>query len=244
MVGKIQSDQDHADLLTYHVTVIRQEMAKVEKAKGPLDEVKAEVSDAQEVLTKAFNTAKGDLGRGYSRKYLEGLIADGRLRTTELADLEVQRARDKGVLNQPVYGMQPELFPGPETPAATKDDMAWEAEGYARGLRGDLKELQDGDPPAMHQALMRGFREGQRVTGERFVRAQALRKAAETPDAGAKIVNLNKTEPTEKQKAAAIKASEKLARESLGAPAPGPKGPELKPAKGGKTTVVHADPVH
>lgn len=196
MVGRIQSDQEHGDLLTYHLTVIRQELAKVETAKGPLEEAKAEVSDANENLTKAFNTAKGDLGRGYTRKYLEGLVADAKLKVRELVELENQRARDKIILNQPVFGQQPELFNGAETPTAARDEMMWEMEGYQRGRRGDLDELQDGDPPTFNQAIMRGFRAGQAATMEEYARGAELRKAAETPNVEPPV-NLDDSEKDE-----------------------------------------------
>jgi hypothetical protein len=216
MVGAIRTEQEHSDLLTYHLTLIRKEMAAVETAKGPVDEAKAELSAANEGLTKAFNAAKGDLGRGYTREYLQSLIVDGKKRITELVEFEKMRARDKAAISQPVFGLQPELFPGEETPQEAKDELAWEAEGYQRGLRGDLEELQDGDPPRFHQAIMRGYEQGQRVTGERVARAMELKKAQETPDAGAEPKNLNDIEPGTVEHEAMLEASEKLARETLG----------------------------
>lgn len=213
-VGKIQSDREHSEMLTYHLTVIRQETAKVE-------------------------TAKGDLGRGYTRKYLESLLADSKMPIRELVELERQRARDKLILNHPVYGQQPELFNGPETPTAARDEMLWEMEGYQRGRRGDLNELQDGDPPTFHQAIMRGFRAGQAATLEEYARGAELRKAAETPNADAKPVDLNADGDGDGE---ITEASIERAKASLGVEDK-PKGAALKPAKG-DTRVVRADPVH
>lgn len=216
LVGKIKSEQDHADLLTYHLSLIRQADAAVETAKGPVADAKAVLSDKQEDLTKAFNAAKADLGRGYSREYLGGLLKDGRQKITAQVDFEKMRARDKVALGQPVFGQQAELFAGEETPVEAKDEMAWEAEGYIRGLRGALDEIQDGDPPRFHQAVMRGYEQGQRATQERVQRAMEAKKAAETPNAGEQARALNDIpEPGTPEHEAALEASAKLARESL-----------------------------
>jgi hypothetical protein len=219
MVGKIRGEQDHADLLTYHMACIRQAKAAVETAQGPVDEAKADLADANEALTKAFNAAKSDLGRHYSRKYLESLELDGREKTTTLVERETIRARDKAILSQPVYGVQPELFPGAETPTAARDEMAWRNEGVLRGLRGALEELQPGDPPEFHQVIMEGYREGQEITQQRYLRGQELKKAQETPDAGAEVKDLNKALPEigTPEHEAMLEASAKLARESLDA---------------------------
>lgn len=184
MVGRVRSEQDHADLLTYHMQCVRLAEAEVETARGPVQQAKAALSDKQEKLTQAFNAAKADLGRGYTREYLGGLLKDGRAKIRDLVSVEQMRARDKLVLNQPVYGQQPELFPGAETPTAARDEMAWEAEGYQRGLRGDLNELQEGDPPAFHQAVLRGYEQGQKVTGQRVARAMELKAREGNPEAG------------------------------------------------------------
>lgn len=221
MVGKIRSEDQHADLLGYHITVLRQEQTKVDAAKVPVDEAKVALAEAQEEQTKAFNAAKGDLGRHYTRKYLESLLLDAKERSTTLVERETIRARDKVILNQPVFGVQPELFPGAETPTAARDEMAWRNEGVMRGLRGDIRELQDGDPPEFHQVIIAGFREGQDITQARFLRAQEAKAAAETPDAGAAPVNLNDApEPGSPEAEAALEESEAKARESLGAPKP------------------------
>lgn len=219
MVGKIKSDQDHADQLTYHLAVLRGEKAKVATAKAAVDEAKVPLADAQENLTKAFNQAKADLGRGYSRKYLDALEEDGRQKISALIEVEKQRARDKLALNQPVFGQQPELFPGAETPQETKDEMAYEAEGYLRGLRGALDELQDGDPPRFHQAIMRGFQTGQTEAQARYLRAHELKQAAENPNAGAAAVNLNDPEPGTVEAEANVEEAIAKAKASLGVPA-------------------------
>jgi hypothetical protein len=217
MIGKITSDDDHASLLSYHLTVINRASASVETAKGPVTEAKAKVSEAQEDLTKAFNAAKADLGRGYSRQYLQSLLDDGRKKTREQVEFERMRARDKVVLNQPVFGVQAELFPGDETPVEAKDGMSWTNEGFLRGLRGDLEELQKGDPPRFHQEIMQGFRAGQQVTSERFKRALDLIHAREQPDAGAEAKDLNAPEPGSPEAEDAERKSVSRAKESLAA---------------------------
>lgn len=218
MVGRVRSEQDHADLLSYHMTEIRLKEAAVEVAKGPVTEAKAVLSDKQEELTQAFNAAKADLGRHYSREYLGLLLKDGRQKITTLVEIEKIRARDKIALNQPVFGQQAELFPGAETPSLTRDEMAWEAEGYQRGLRGDLEELQSGDPPEFHQAVMRGYEEGQKVQRERYQRAMELRQRESAPAAGGETPDLNakpEPEPGSPEAKAAERKSIQRAKDSL-----------------------------
>jgi hypothetical protein len=216
-VGKIRSQEEHAALLGYHIAQIRAQRAAVETAKGPVEEAKAALKERRDELSTRFDQAQIDLGRRYTRKYLEGLIADGDVKIRELVEHETMRARDKVILSQPVFGVQPELFPGEATPTAARDEMAWEAEGFLRGLRGDVEELQSGDPPAFHQAVMRGFREGQKVTGERIQQAMALKQREGEPDAQQQPVDLSPEEPepgTPEAKAAERKAVRK-AKESL-----------------------------
>lgn len=198
MVGAIRSPDDHADLLTFHVTEIRRRQAQVEKAKGPLEEAKAALKEQRDELSTCFDLAQADLGRAYTRKYLEGLIADGNGKTRTLVEIETMRARDKVILGQPVYGQQAELFPGEGTPTLTRDEMAWEAEGYARGLRGDLEELQSSDPPEFHQVIMRGYADGQKKTAERVQRGMELRAKIGQPDAEQEAVDLN-SEPEDEE---------------------------------------------
>lgn len=190
-VGKVRTKEEHAALLTYHIAQIRTQRAAVERANGPVEEARAELKEERDELSSRFDQAQIDLGRPYTRKYLEGLIADGDAKIRTLVEHEKMRATDKLALNQPVFGQQPELFPGDETPTAARDEMAWEAEGYHRGLRGALEELQDGDPPAFHQAIMRGYREGQAKTQARFAEAMALKQREGEPDAGQEAVDLN-----------------------------------------------------
>jgi len=190
-VGKVRSKEEHAALLTYHIAQIRMQRAAVEKANGPVEEAKADLKEERDELSSRFDQAQIDLGRAYTRKYLEGLIADGDAKIRTLVEHEKMRATDKLALNQPVYGQQPELFPGEETPTAARDEMAWEAEGYHRGLRGDLEEIQSGDPPAFHQAIMRGYREGQAKTQERVAAAMELKQREGEPDASQEAVDLN-----------------------------------------------------
>lgn len=218
-VGRIRSDQDHNDLLTYHLSVIREAQAAVETAKGPLTAARAKVSEKQEDETKAFNAAKADLGRGYTREYMNGLLVDGRKKITELVEFEKMRARDKVAISQPVFGQQSELFPGEETPVEAKDELSWEAEGWLRGRRGDLEELQDRDPPRFHQAIMRGYEKGQAETAAAVQRAMELRQAEADVDANAEVKDLNAgsaPEPGTPEAAAEERKAVERAKESLG----------------------------
>lgn len=191
LVGKIRSTEEHAALLSYHISQLRAQRASVETTKGPVEEAKAALAEQQDELSTRFDQAQIDLGRRYTRKYLESLITDGDAKIRDLVEHEKMRAQDKVILSQPVFGVQPELFPGEETPTAARDEMAWEAEGYQRGLRGDLEELQQGDPPTFQQAIMRGYEQGQKVTRERVAQAMELKKREGEPEAGQQAVDLN-----------------------------------------------------
>lgn len=173
MVGKILSQEDKDNLLNFHIEQIAGQEAKTDAAKAPVTEAKAALSEQQEQLTALYNAAKADLGRGYTRQMMQGLVKDRSTPIKELVAAENLRASAKLALGQPVFGQQPELFPGGETPAATKDDMAWEAEGYARGRRGALDPIA-GVPPALHQAVMIAYEAGQTETQRRFLAGQKI----------------------------------------------------------------------
>lgn len=206
-----EKEERHAHLLNLHVRDIRLALAKVEEARGPLTE-------AQEALTAAYNAAKAELGKGYTRKYLSQLVEDTKARARDQVAEEARRMRDRVALGLPVHGVQQDLFSfdNPATPDEAKDELAAEAEGYLRGRRGDLKIIQDGDQPRFHQAIQRGFDRGQRETQAEVEAAMLAKKAMASPDPDAEPKNLNPPEPGTPEAAAAERKSVRRAKESLG----------------------------
>lgn len=209
-----RSPEEHRQLLTHHMSKLRVTQAEITELRAPLKE-------KQDEFTALVNEAKADLGKGYTRKHLVTLLEDSTTRLRNLLEEEERRARDREALGLPVYGLQADLFDGPDTaklPDEVRDERFWEAQGFLLGREGKVNFIPDGAPPRFHQTIMRAAEKGNELTQADFVAGQELKKRMATPDAGAKPKDLNQHEPTEKERADAIKASEKLARESLGVP--------------------------
>ena len=233
----ISRDEKRA-LLNHHMSIIRTAAAAVEVARAPL-------KAAQDELTGRIDEARADLGKKqYTRKRLMSYLEDLGSRLRNLLAEEEQRYQDRLDLGLPVHGEQADLFGGPETPAEAKDELQAEAEGYLFGRRGAERKMPEGMASRFLQAFLRGYDNGQAEVGKQYVAAQELKKRQSTPDAGAKIIDINKTEPTEAQKKASIKAAEKLARESLGAPPAGGSTSKLEPVGGDTKTVRVPAEVH
>lgn len=196
-VGKILTQDEKDSLLEWHIKRIRDHEPVVEAAKLPVKEAKEDLTSAQEEHTKLFNAAKVDLGRGYTREYMQSLINDSRTKARDLVEIETRRAHDKQVLGQPVFGAQPELFPGSETPQETKDELAWEAEGYMLGRRGALKEVPEGCPERFVQSVLLAYGKGQEETQRRYLAGQEVIDRRANPDAGAEAVDLSAKEPAD-----------------------------------------------
>lgn len=227
------SREDHRALLNMHMQKIREANQKVDLARAPYDA-------ARDDLTAVIDDARADLGKKlYTRKRLLSYLEDLGSRLRNLLAEEQQRHQDRIDLGLPVHGEQLALALGdPAMPQEKKDEQLWEAEGFMLGRAGKLNLIPEGCPTRFHQTVMKAAEKGQELTRAEFLAGQNLRKQRSQPDATAKPVDLNKTEPTEAQKKAAIAASEKLARESLGAPPKG--GPKLA-AVGGDTRTVRTE---
>lgn len=76
---------------------------------------------------------------------------------------------------------QLELLGTDATPSLTKDELAWEAEGYLAGRRADDATAPEGCTGDNLQAFMRGYHKGQEENGLRLGRAQAIIDARATP---------------------------------------------------------------
>lgn len=201
--------EEHRQLLTHHMTKLRAKQAEVDELRAPLKE-------AQDEFTALINEAKADLGKGYTRKYLTTLLEDTTTRLRNLLEEEERRARDRDALGLPVFGVQADLFSTAGTDTE-RDLIHWEAEGYIRGRNGLLKEIQDGDPPMFHQAIMKGYRKGQEETLQLVQAAMELKKRQSEPDAAQAPVDLNADppEPGAPEAQAAERKSVAAAKESL-----------------------------
>lgn len=207
------SREEHKALLVHHMARLRAKKQEVDKLREPL-------KAAQEELTALYNEAKADLGKGYTRKYLTLLLEDSSTRLRDLLQEEERRAQDRAALGLPVFGVQGELF-GEDVaklPDETRDEIHWEAEGYARGRNGLLDEIPDGCPTRFHQAVLRGYERGQKATQDDILAAQELiaRRGQPNPDAApADLNNGEAPEPGTPEAEAAERKAVRRARESL-----------------------------
>lgn len=199
--------EEHRQLLVHHMSGLR-------VAKKDVDEAREPLKAAQEEFTALVNEAKGDLGKGYTRKYLMTLLEDATTRLRDLLSEEERRARDRAALGLPVFGVQADLFgeASAKLPTEARDEVEYEAEGFMRGRAGLLQEIPDGTPPRFHQAVMRGYEKGQQLTMEDIVAGDAIKKRMGEPDAGAAAVDLNKEEPDPTSPEAVKAAADKLVK--------------------------------
>lgn len=163
-MARILNREERAALLQKHILDLRKGEAEVEKARVPF-------KAAQDAQTSRFNTAKADLGKRYTRKYLQGLVDDFGAKTRDLAALEVQRFEDRTDLSLPTFGEQRDMF-GSAASDTERDAIAADIDGYRAGRRAD-----DPTVPAEFSAFasqwMAGWHKGQEENGK------LLQKAAE-----------------------------------------------------------------
>lgn len=168
--------EEKAALKNFHIRKLLAGAAKIETVRGPFDE-------AREELTALFNVAKADLGKGYTRKYLTRLMEKVRSQVRDLAREEAQRFEDHTDLGIPVFGAQVDMFDGKadSLPQEAKDEIAWEAEGYAAGRRVDERKAPEGCPPRMDQPWLRGYDRGMTETAKLFAAGGELSEALAKP---------------------------------------------------------------
>lgn len=165
---------EQAALLVHHVSKLRSQLAAIEVARAPF-------KSAQESLTDLVNSAKGDLGKAYSRKRLMSLCEDVGSRLRDLAKEEQQRFNDRLALGLPVFGTQQDLFGGAAAmPQEKRDEFEWESDGYLSGRRGDERKAPEGCPPRMDQLWLAGYERGQDATVKSFATFDNM-IAARTP---------------------------------------------------------------
>jgi hypothetical protein len=212
---KALSREEHRALLNHHVGKLRLALSQVDVVREPLTAAQAE-------LTAAVNAAKADLGKAYTRKRLMSLVEDTKARMRNLMKEEEDRHQDRLDLALPVYGQQQDLFGAePEkTPAAQRDAIAWEAEGFMVGRHAGDREAPDGCAPEHIPAFLKGYDLGQAENGRLMVEAMEAKKRLNQPDAEAAPVNLTivgGTEMSIAEEKAAERKSVRKAKASLDA---------------------------
>jgi hypothetical protein len=167
--------EDRAALLVHHVAKLRGQLGEIEIARAPF-------KAAQEALTDLVNTAKGDLGKAYSRKRLLALCEDVGSRLRDLAKEEEQRFQDRVALGLPVFGVQQDLFGGNASamPQEKRDEFEWQSDGFLAGRRGDERKAPEGCPPRMDQFWLTGYDLGQAETVKSFSKVEEM-ISARTP---------------------------------------------------------------
>lgn len=170
-----RTKEEQAALLVHHVAKLRSQLADIEIVRAPF-------KAAQEALTDLVNTAKGDLGKDYSRKRLMALCEDVGSRLRDLAKEEEQRFNDRLALGLPVFGVQQDLFGGNSAamPQEKRDEFEWQADGFLAGRRVDERKAPEGCPPRMDQFWLKGYDLGQAETVKSFTKVEEM-IAARTP---------------------------------------------------------------
>lgn len=191
------SREDRAALKTKHVLSLLEAARTVELMREPL-------KNAQEEFTARINLAKAELGAGYSRQYLLGLLADYKQGARAGGRLELQRQEDREDLGLPTFTQLELKFGNDATPQETKDELAWESEGYLAGRRAEDPTAPDGCPARMVTHFMKGYHEGVAQNGKLLARAGEVAKErdeAAKPKAPAPEVK-DPLDPAEVKKAA------------------------------------------
>lgn len=160
--------------------ILQKAIAEIRKCQAAEEGPRAELKEAQAATTAAFNQLKVDLGKNYTRKYVQTLVEDFSTRLRNVAATEEQRFNDRVALGLPVFGKQQDLFDGAGAtmPQEAKDEIAWEADGYLFGRRCDERKAPEGCPPRMDQAWLKGYDRGQDETAKLFARAEEIAKPA------------------------------------------------------------------
>jgi hypothetical protein len=190
--------QELVDLVAYHLARLGPKQISVAAIKADVDEVIAEakqrLSEAQQQLTDMFLEAKSDtrIERDTYERAIKAQRAGARkaAKDREVWDVVCEAA---GI------PFQLELLGDGGTPTLAKDELAWEAEGYLAGRRGDDATAPKGCTGDNLQAFMRGYHKGQEENGLRLGRAQKIIEARATPQTDAPV-NLNEDDEDEDEK--------------------------------------------
>ena len=172
--GHNLGSDEREDLLLFHLNKLRKANAELEDLMEPVRTQKKHISQLRKNATDD----------GYPVKQIDSILKREGQATHELqeeADINFWMDQIAGL---PVGG-QADLFAN--TPAEIRDELTYEGEGYAAGLRGDdiqvrLLEVS----PRFHQNLMKGYNAGQerliRALGRAETRALQISEDDEEPD--------------------------------------------------------------
>lgn len=195
----LMGEDDQQALLIHHFDKLRQQEAKCA-------EKKAEYDAERSALNDLFSLAKADK---FSRKELQALLDDSKAIRRDLVAEEERRSQLRSWLGLPA-GSQGDLFAS--TPQEAKDELAFEGDGYAAGLRGVEGSPPDTVPARFVQAWMRGYHDGQEKLA--WGLAAAGRVIDRRTDIAAQAVPLQpepEVEPEEQdEEAAELEAATKL----------------------------------
>lgn len=160
--SKALSDDEKVALLNHHLTKLRTQ-------KKVVDELVAKLAGERQTMSGLFLDAKKD-GQ-WHRKELNELLVDGASRARDLVASEERRRWLRQAAGLPV-GSQLDMFGAADTPTEAKDELAWEADGYLAGRRGDDPTPPSECDPRFHQARLKGWHDGQARNAELLGKAK------------------------------------------------------------------------
>ncbi len=205
---------------------------KITEAQRTVDAIMVDLKSARDVVNGHFKRMTADLG--FTRKEFEAeVITLGRMTEAQYLNHEKKRARLHRLAGRKP-GEQLDLV---DAIADTVDEaLIAEGDGYRAGRRAD-----DPVPPAelstiFHQDWMRGYHAGQEYNGLQLVKAAEILarpkpgEMAAAPEESTQPI----PEPGTPEHDAALRASERLARESLGL-VPTAAEQDFEEADGGRT---------
>lgn len=133
------SAEDKRHLLLAHVADIRGQIFE-------LDRIKAEQAEASKELGDRYRLAKIELGKTYSRKFIEREIIEplNRLREGGQREYDEERSFARETFGFP-SGPQGDLFANPSEDTAA-EQARWGEAGYQAGLQGLHRDAPDGCP--------------------------------------------------------------------------------------------------
>lgn len=177
--GHNSTDEEAANkraLLLTHIADIRRERAA-------LDEIKAEATAQSKELGDRFRLAKVELGKTYSRKFIEQEILAplDRMRQGGQREFDEERAFARETFGFP-NGPQGELFA--QATDTERDRERWTADGRLAGQQGLEREAPEGCPSIFVGDWEHAWADGQRDLAQAWEtrnRLNAEAKAAEGP---------------------------------------------------------------
>ena len=165
-VASADSRQERVDLIAYHLASLGPKLVSVAAVKAEVDEViseaKGRLSEAQQQLTDMFHEAKADTR-------IERETFERALKTQKAGARKAANDREIWDMVCEAAGIpfQLELLGDDKTPTLSKDELAWEAEGYLAGRRAEDATAPKGCTGDSIQAFMRGYHKGQEENGLR-----------------------------------------------------------------------------